>query len=155
MRLQGLPLLRRNPSPILSAKNPEIKNIGLVTTPSLIWIFSIQCFVWRSVLNILIMFDSFNPYITIKILFFHHTGSHLLEIHVLALYNTIMLWCVGNRMLHLDATFFTNLFQILIEYSLPLSVLRTLILFPHAFSTKALYTLKVSKTSDFSLRKYT
>ena len=46
-------------------------------------------------------------------------------------------------------------YKLFFTYSLPLSFLITLIVFPHAFSTQALYTLKVSKTSYFNLSKYT
>ena len=88
-----------------------MRNIGLVTTPRLKLSFSLQLFVWRYFLNICSIIYSFVPYIRIQIIFFHHSCSHLLERPVLPLCHTIFLWCVGDRMLHLDATFFTDFLQ--------------------------------------------
>ena len=74
--------------------------------------------------------DIFRPYIMIQILFFHHACSHLLERSILALCNTILLWCVGYIMLHLDAKFLTNIIKTIIHILLSIFSPKNLDLIP-------------------------
>ena len=115
LRFQFLSLIERNSIKILSAKNPEMRNICLVTTPSLKWSFILKLFVWDSILKICSSVYGFIPYIRRQILILHHACSHLPERFVLALCNTILLWCVGHRMLHKDATFLTEMLKVIVE----------------------------------------
>ena len=59
----------------------------------------------------------FIPYLRLQTLSLHCASCHLFHSSILALYNTILMWCVGHRMLHLDVKFFKNLVKNLYSHN--------------------------------------
>ena len=110
--LQILPLFNWNSSPSLWAKNPEMGHIWLVSTLSFERSHTIKRLMRHPILDIGCTFCSLGPKLWWQSLSLHHIGCHLLQWPVLSLSNTILLWCVRDRMLHLNTCIFTILNEI-------------------------------------------
>ena len=64
-------------------------------------------FMRHPILDIGCIVYSLSPKIWWKILSLQHTACHLFQLFVLSLSNTILLWCVRDRMLHLNTCIYT------------------------------------------------
>ena len=133
-------------------------NIWLVPTPSLERNHTIKIIMWHPILDIGCTFYSLSPKLWWKSFSLHHASCHLLEWSILSLSNTILLWCVRNRMLHLDTSIFTILDEIRLDILTAIVRSEDLefpprLVLPDWFSTKGRKTLKRSKTSDLCFRK--
>ena len=95
----------------------------------------------------------FNPYIRLQILGFNHTGFHLLERRILPLCHTILMWCVGDRMLHLDATLFTKVLQILAHILFTIISIKQFDLIPTLILNKGFPNLESLKDFKFEFER--
>ena len=89
-------------------------HIWLVPTPSFKRSDSIKLIVRHPILDIGCIFYCFSPKLWWNFFILYHTSFHLLECSILPLNNTILLRCVGNRILHMD----TCIFKIMDEIKL-------------------------------------
>src|ERR1044072_6118501 len=75
-----------------TTKRMEIRDVGLFVLPQFIWSL-IQNWSYRnSVLNITRCVYSFCPKVLCHVSLLNHGASHLLQIYILPLYNSILLW---------------------------------------------------------------
>ena len=100
------PLFWWNYSPNFKAKKPGMRHIMLVPTPRFEMSESIKMLVRHPILDVGCTFYSFSRKHLWQILRLHHASGHLHERSILPLSNTILLRCLGNRVLHLDTCIF-------------------------------------------------
>ena len=63
---------------------------------------SINLLLWNPIMDVGCTFYSFIPKLWWQSIILQHTSSHLLETYIVPLSHTILLRCVGNRVLHLN-----------------------------------------------------
>ena len=95
----------------------------------------------------------FIPYLRNQILSINHTGFHLLKRHVLPLCHTILLWCVGDRILCLDATLFTKVLQILVYICFTVISTKHFDIFPTLILNQGFPNLECLKDFRFEFEK--
>ena len=90
-------------------------HIWLVPTPRFERSHTINMLMWHPILNIGYTFYILRPKLLWKIFILHHTSFQLFQCSVLSLRNTILLWRVRDRMMHLDTYIFEILDELRIE----------------------------------------
>ena len=70
---------------------------------------TIKLLMRNPIMDVGCIFYSLGPKLWWQSLSLHHVGRHLLQWPVLSLSNTIFIWCVRDRMLHLNIYIFTIL----------------------------------------------
>ena len=74
-----------------------------------------KLFVRHPILDIGCTVDSFSPVLWWKTFGLHHACFHLLQWSILPLNNTILLWCVRDRMMHLNTFICTILNKLILD----------------------------------------
>ena len=113
--LQLLPLFNWNSSPSLWAKNPEMGHIWLVPTPRFERSHAIKLFMRHPILDIICIVYKLILKLCWQIFILHYASCRLLQWFVLSLSNTILLWCVRDRILDMNTCIFTILNEIILD----------------------------------------
>ena len=130
-------------------------HIWLVPTPSLERSHTIKMLMRHPILDVGCIVYSLGPKIWWQILSLHHVGWHLLQWPVLSLNNTILLWCVRDRMLHLNTYIFAILNELILDIPTTIVISEDLEFPPILVFNQGSKYLKRSKNSDLWFRKWT
>ena len=96
-------------------KNPKMGQLWLVPTPRFERRHTINMLMRDPILDVECTFYSLIPKLWWQSLSLHHVGCHLLQWPVLSLSNTILMWCVRDRILHLNTCIFTILNELILH----------------------------------------
>ena len=100
MVVQIISLFMWNSISSFRVKNHEVWHIKIVSTPSFKRSDSINMLLRHPIMDVGWTVYRFIPKLWWKCLRLHHASGHLLERSILSLINTILMRCVGNRVLH-------------------------------------------------------
>ena len=128
-------------------------HIWLVPTPILERIHTIKLRIRHPILYVGCTIYSFSPKLWWQSIRLQHTSRHLLETSILPLSHTILMRCVRNRVLHLDACIFTIINELRLDIFTIIIRSKDLEFPPRLVLNQGLETFKWSKTLDLSLRK--